>query len=59
MLRELNYKVKLVNGEELEKELEEINLEFGKLYEKVSTLTKKVKELNVEFERLSEGDYEE
>lgn len=59
MLRELNYKVKLSNGEELKKEVEEINFEFGKLYEKVSTLTKKVKELNVEFERLSEGDYEE
>lgn len=59
MLRELNYKVKLVNGEELEKELEEINLEFDKMYEKVSTLAKKVKDLNVEVERLSESDYEE
>lgn len=59
MLKELNYKVKLTNGEELKKEVEEINFEFEKLYEKVSTLTKKVKELNVEFERLSEGDYEE
>lgn len=49
MLRELNYKVKLTNSEELKKEVEDINFEFDKLYEKVSTLTKKVKELNVEF----------
>lgn len=59
MLRELNYKVKLSNSEELKKELKEINFEFDKMYEKVSTLAKEVKDLNVEVERLSESDYEE
>lgn len=55
MLRELKYEVKLANVKELKKELEEINLELEKIYEKACGLKEKLEDLHLEVNGLNKS----